>query len=192
MRIRVSACQTTYCYWITQHLIQMHRLQAILKVTHVYLFHSSNLRIIGNLASWETLIPSDQNTNIHSSFLKKRKIVFKSQFRSSSEATSPTYFKQIPKVYRKYETVFRQTHTKTVQVREWSRRPVKLPWNWLLRAKFTYSPFTMVIEDNKILKCMQEGTSQILQPLMNKKCLRLYMKILFTRVTGSLLNLHQN
>lgn len=34
--------------------------------------------------------------------------------------------------------------------------------NWLLWAKFTYSPFTMVIEDNKILKRMQEGTSKIL------------------------------
>lgn len=50
----------------------------------------------------------------------------------------------------------------------------------------------MVIEDNKILKSMQEGTSQILQPLMNKKCLWLHMGILFTTVTGSLLKLHQN
>lgn len=39
---------------------------------------------------------------------------------------------------------------------------------------------------------MQEGTSQILQPLMNKKCLWLHMGILFTRVTGSLFKLHQN
>lgn len=50
----------------------------------------------------------------------------------------------------------------------------------------------MVIEDNKILKRMQEGTSQILQPLMNKKCLWLYTGILFTGVTGSLLKLYQN
>lgn len=50
----------------------------------------------------------------------------------------------------------------------------------------------MVIEDNKILKSMQEGTSQILQPLMNKKCLRLYVGILFTGVTGSLLKCIKN
>lgn len=50
----------------------------------------------------------------------------------------------------------------------------------------------MVIEDNKILKRMQEGTSKILQPLMNKKCLWLHMGILFTRVTGPLLKLPQN
>lgn len=50
----------------------------------------------------------------------------------------------------------------------------------------------MMIEDNKILKRMQEATSQILQPLMSKKCLRLYMGMLFTGVTGSLLKLHQN
>lgn len=50
----------------------------------------------------------------------------------------------------------------------------------------------MVTEDNKILKRMQEGTSRILQPLMNKKCLWLHMGMLFTIIMGSLLKLHQN
>lgn len=52
--------------------------------------------------------------------------------------------------------------------------------------------FTMVTEDNKTLKRMQEATSKTLQPLMNKKCLWLHMGILLTAVTGSLLQLHQN